>query len=152
MAVKNLLATLFDQPSGAKLREDIARCAQVIHQNPQESLIPDVAFSIVGINPHMPEIPDRYVMEKELYYFEKCSQATRNFHEREFTQAIDLLMKAKGDFDHWALAHYLLGLGDFEWRDVKAALDQFNTACMNEPYNGRPMEIMRELTYAILMN
>lgn len=151
MSVKNLLEALFSQPGGARLRQDIVRCARAVLQNPQEPLIPDAAFSAVGMDPKNPEIPDHCVMEKELYYFEKCAQAVRSFHENDLSQAEDLLMKAKWDFDHWALAHYLLGLLYFERRDFKAALDQFNSACMNEPYNGRPMEIMRELTYTVLM-
>ncbi len=151
MTVKNLMESLFSQPAGARLRQDIAQCAMAVLRNPQEALIPDAAFLAVGMDPQAQGALDRYVMEKELYYFEKCIQAVHAFRDGDMARAIDFLMKAKWDFDHWALAHYLLGLVYFEQRDFKAALDQFNTACMNEPYNGRPMEIMRELTYAILM-
>ncbi len=151
MTISTLLEPLFSQQSGSRIRADILECARRIRQMPPGNLIPTAAFLCVGMNPDQADLPDHFVMEKELFYFEKCLLAVRRFHEGLHPEAVELLMKAKWDFDHWALAHYLLGLIFFEMRDFKAAHDQFIVACMHEPYHGKPMEIMRELTYAILM-
>ncbi len=151
MPISTLLEPLFSQQSGSRIRADILECARRIRQEPPGNLVPTAAFLCVGLNPDQTEVPDHFVMEKEVFYFEKCLLAVRRFHEGAHPEAVELLMKAKWDFDHWALAHYLLGLIFFEMRDFKAAHDQFIVACLHEPYHGKPMEIMRELAYAILM-
>ena len=151
MTISTLLEPLFSQKSGSCIRTDILECARQIRRMPAGNLIPTAAFLCVGMNPDQTELPDHFVMEKELFYFDKCIHAVRLFHEGNHPEAVDLLLKAKWDFDDWALAHYLLGLVLFEMRDFKAAHDQFITACSHEPYHGKPMEIMRELTYAIQM-
>ena len=90
------------------------------------------------------------VGEKEYYYFEKCLTAKKEFFEGNTEAAVDNLMQAKWDFDDWALAHYLLGLVLLESRKFKAARDQLVQASALEPFNHRPMAIMREVVYAAL--
>ncbi len=151
MSVQNLLQALFSQASGSRIRADILKCADLILQNPDGPLVPVNAFACVGMDPAQDRVPDHSIMEKEYFYFEKCLTAVRTFMSGHHPEAVELLMKAKWDFDDYALAHYLLGLVFFEMRNYKGAYEQFLNACNQEPYNRQPMEIMRELTFTILM-
>ena len=148
MSLQNEINQLFSMSSGKNLQSKIKEIGKKIKES-DEKLISLEAWKIVGFT-DSPTIPDDAVGEKEYYYFEKCRKAKDAFFEGDFETANSYLMQAKWDFDDWALAHYLLGLVLLEQRKFKAARDQFVQASYLEPFNHRPMAIMREVVFAVL--
>ncbi len=147
-----MIADILQEPSKKIIFKEIKTIGQNIIKNQENSIIPDYAWEIVGVNPDSPLSNFDCVGEKEYYYFKKCLDASRLRKEGKLDEAAKLLMEAKWDFDGWALAHYLLGLIFLEKEKYKDAYTQFKQAAKLEPFNHLPMAIMREVSNYIILH
>ncbi len=129
---------------------------EIVHDmrnlSPDEKLVPYEAFEVVGITRPDEELAQFWIGDKEYYYFQKCKGAFEAFKSGDYRQSETLLLDAKWDINEWALAHYLLGLLYMEERRFKDAYDQFSEAVLYEPYQTRPMAILKDLMLLVLKN
>ena len=153
MNISDKIASVFRCERYGKLKGLILEIAHDIHYAEEgEKLVPYEAFEVVGITRPDEELAQFWIGDKEYYYFQKCKGAFEAFKSGDYRQAESLLLDAKWDINEWALAHYLLGLIYMEERRFKDALDQFSEAVLYEPYNTRPMAILKDLMLLVLKN
>lgn len=152
MTTPEKIASLLKGPINHQIRPQITEiCNSIKTLHSEDPIIPDEAFEAVGMTEE--DHPGHnFVGGKEYYYFENCWNAVKAFKLRDLDEARDYLLKAKWDFDNWALAHYLLGCLYLETRRFKDALDQFEQGAVYEPFNHRPVATMREIARHLILN
>jgi tetratricopeptide (TPR) repeat protein len=153
MKIAEQIDQLFKIPVDNNMREIISNIGiGVLKAEIDEILIPDILWEIIGLDSEKETYNDNSVCEKEHVYFKKCFKAFALFKNSELNKAEKILMEAKWDFNDWSLAHYLLGLVLFEMRKFKASYAEFLKANDFEPFDHKPMAVMREITYSVLKN
>lgn len=152
MSVLDKITTIMSGPANQRIKPQIAEIGTEIKKlEAQDRVIPEYAFTVMGITDD--DHPGHeFVGGKEYIYFDTCSKAVESFKARDLVGATEHLMRAKWDFNNWALAHYLLGCVYMESKEFKKAFDQFELACDYEPFNHRPAAIMREIARFITLN
>ena len=152
MTTPERIASLLVGPVNHQIRPQIIEICDGIKKLSSDSpIVPAEVFEVVGLTQEGHPGHD-FVGGREYYYFENCWNAVKAFKLRDLDEAKDYLLKAKWDFDNWALAHYLLGCVYLEIRRYKDALDQFEKGADFEPFNHRPVAIMREIARYLTLN